>query len=185
MNHPESLLVPGLMLSDYILTVAGARLRTAYAKHFKTPSYELNPLWQVAVAQRRWFNWKHLALTALVGALVIWLSELSRTPDPTVAYVLSLVFGVQGMINGRHLGNLATFAYLRRHPEQLSGEVIMSHEFTLWLSLFQTAAVLVPVALLLIPTPTPRTLGAFTGVVGIALVHLIWLWRHKSRQTSL
>jgi hypothetical protein len=74
------------MLSDYILTVAGARSRRkAYASHFKTtgdgsmgasitwaaPTYELNPLWQETIAKLRWFNGRHFMLTVVVSAIVI------------------------------------------------------------------------------------------------------------------
>jgi acetolactate synthase-1/2/3 large subunit len=80
-NHPESLLVPALMLTDYWLTVAGARLRdSGYASHFKTPSYELNPLWQKTIAGKRWLNGKHLALTVIVGTACVLLATFTSPP---------------------------------------------------------------------------------------------------------
>src|SRR3954471_18182323 len=63
-RHPEFLLVPVLMISDYLLTIAGARLRAdVYGRHFRTQHYELNPAWQSAVAKLRWFNPRHLLIT--------------------------------------------------------------------------------------------------------------------------
>jgi hypothetical protein len=172
------------MLSDYILTVAGARSRrNVYASHFKTPTYELNPLWQETIAKLRWFNGRHFVLTVVVSAIVIGCGESTVLPDDTwVAFFFGLLFGAEGMILGRHLGNLATFAYLRRHPEQISGEVTLTHELTLLVTLFQYTAVLVPLALLLIPSPTPGVAGALAGVTGVMLTHAIWLWRHRARQ---
>src|SRR5262245_6019846 len=61
MLHPEVLLVPVLMVLDYYLTLYGAHLaEQSYRRHFKTEHYELNPIWQRAVARRRWINLWHL-----------------------------------------------------------------------------------------------------------------------------
>jgi hypothetical protein len=39
--------------------------------------------------------------------------------------VFGAIFGGEGMILCRHLGHLATLAYLGRYPEQISGEVTL------------------------------------------------------------
>ena len=108
MNHPESLLVPVLMLSDYLLTVAGARLRaTAYSDHFKTPSYELNPIWKEAIAKLRWFNWRHFALTVILGVLTIGVGESNALSNALAAFFFACILAMLGVVNGRHLGNIA------------------------------------------------------------------------------
>src|ERR1700752_3744988 len=76
MRHPGFLLLPLLMLSDYLLTIAGARLRLeTYERHFRTEHYELNPIWQQAVAKLRWFNPRHLLLTIVLTAIILFCVE--------------------------------------------------------------------------------------------------------------
>jgi hypothetical protein len=184
LNHPESLLVPVLMLTDYWLTVAGARLRdSGYATHFKMPSYELNPVWQKTIARKRWLNWKHLALTAIVGTGCVLLCEIpnQRISDLFFGFVLAVL----GLVNGRHMSNLALFAYVRRRPQTLSGTVTMSHELVLWLSLFQLAPVMLTLMLLWIIVPTPQVVGAVAGVAALSLVHLLWMRWYRRRGLPL
>jgi uncharacterized membrane protein YeaQ/YmgE (transglycosylase-associated protein family) len=180
MNHPEALLVPASMLIDYWLTVAGARLGSAgYSAHFKKQHYELNPIWQKAIAQQKWFNGRHLALTAIVGGVCIMLGETLAPRDQTAAWFFGCVLGTFGLIIGRHLSNLATFSYVRRHPEQITGIVTMSHELLLWLSVFQLAPVALTLLLISIVAPSPQTSGAIVGVCALSAVHLLWLRHHR------
>lgn len=182
MKHPVLLLIPALMISDYLLTVAGARLRTAaFGNHFKTQHYELNPLWQNAIARLRWFNLRHLALTLLVTGALIIIWEWSDPDDPLLPYFIGFLIGAQGTIIGRHLGNLAAFAYVKRHLGEIGGTVTMSHGLALWLSTFQLYAVLLPLALLAAYSPQQEVLGAVAGVVALILVHMIWIARHRRK----
>jgi hypothetical protein len=180
MNHPEALLVPVSMLIDYWLTVAGVRLASAgYSAHFKKQHYELNPIWQKAIAQGNWFNGRHLALTAIVGCVCTMLSETLAPRDPIAAWFFGCVLGTFGLIIGRHLSNIALFAYVRRHPEQITGIVTMSHELILWLSVFQLAPVALTLLLISVVAPTPQTSGAIFGVCVLSALHLLWLRRHR------
>ena len=183
MHHPESLLIPVLMLSDYLLTVAGARAREhGYADHFKTQHYELNPLWQAAIARKRWFNPRHLLITFAFAAVFYGVGEyLLPGDDPVFAFVIGALLVVFGAVNGRHLANLATFAWIRRHPDALSGSIAMSHGLTLWLSTFQLFGLLLPLTLLAICAPTPQVLGGLGGVAILFAVHLGWIRRWQQR----
>jgi len=181
-RHPELLLIPLLMLSDFVLTVAGARLRRAgHERHFKLQHYELNPLWQRAITTMRWFNPRHLALTLLITVALLVLWEWLDPDDPMLPFFFGVILGVQGTMNGRHLGNLALFAYIKRHPAEIDGMVAMSHALALWLSAFQLCAVALPLALLAAYSPQPAVLGAFVGVIALMLVHLIWI-AHQLRK---
>jgi len=178
-NHPESLLVPLLMLTDYWLTVAGARMHesSGYATHFKTPTYELNPVWQKTIAAKAWFNARHFTLTVIVGAACLLLSVIPNQHISDVFFGFALA--VFGLLNGRHLSNLVLFTYVRRHPETLSGSVTMSHELVLWLSLFQLAPVMMMLILIWITAPIPQVTGAFAGIAALFLVHLVWIRRYR------
>jgi hypothetical protein len=188
MHHPESLLIPVLMLCDYWLTVAGARAREGvYADHFKTQHYELNPVWQTAIARKRWFNPRHVGLTLVIAALFYGAGEYLLTDDdPVFAFVIGALLVVFGAVNGRHLSNLATFAWIRRHPDELSGSIAMSHGLVLWLSTFQYLGLLLPLALLALCAPTPHVLGGLVGIAFLMLVHLGWIlrWRRRTRETA-
>ena len=186
MNHPESLLVPASMLVDYWLTVAGARLADGgYSAHFKKQHYELNPLWQKAIARQKYFNGRHLALTVIAGCACFLLGEMLAPRDPIAAWFFGCVLGTFGLVIGRHLSNLALFAYVRRHPEQIIGVVTMRHELILWLSVFQLAPVVLTLLLISIVAPTPQTNGAITGICILAAIHLLWLRRHRRVNKSL
>ncbi len=180
MRHPEFLLIPVLMFSDYLLTIAGARLRLdGYSAHFKTRHYELNPVWQRAVTQLRWFNPRHVLLTIALSGILIACAEIMRANDPLVPCLAGFLIGILGTVNGRHLGNLATFLYARRHRDALSGTITLSHDFVLFISTFQMAALLVPALLLALYRPEPAVLGFLAGVVALIAIHLIWIARHR------
>jgi hypothetical protein len=186
MNHPEALLVPASMLIDYWLTVAGSRLADAtYSTHFKRQHYELNPIWQKAIARQKWFNGRHLALTVIAGCASFLIGELLAPHDPLAAWFFGCVLGTFGLVIGRHLSNLALFAYLRRHPEQITGVVTMSHELVLWLSIFQMAPMVLTLLLISIVAPTPQTNGAIMGVCILSAMHLLWLRRHRHANKAL
>ncbi len=83
MKHPELILIPILMFSDYFLTVAGAVLKEKkYADHFKFEHYELNPIWQKEIAQKKWLNPKHIVLTIVFSSVLIFLMEFGEMPEP-------------------------------------------------------------------------------------------------------
>jgi hypothetical protein len=182
-NHPELLSIPALMIADYLLTIAGAHLRRrAYGDHFKAQHYELNPIWQKSVERLRWFNPKHLALTALLSAILIACLEMLSSDDPMLQFYFGVLVGMYGTVIGRHLGNLAMFAYVSRHADAVDGEVTMSHDLVLWFSAFQLLAVLLPVAMIAAYSPQPALLGGLTGVVLVMLIHVAWIVRYRRAQ---
>ena len=79
MKHPEIFLLPVFMLADYFLTIYSAvLLDRRYRDFFKINQYELNPLWQKAVASKTWFNPKHLGITALATDLPPFFVPLNK-----------------------------------------------------------------------------------------------------------
>src|SRR5215475_5728664 len=113
MKHPEFLLLPVAMIADYLLTIASVRLREGgHAEHFKTEHFELNPVWQKTVAQKRWFNPRHLALTLVLSTILIACVEALPADMALVKFLAGAMIGMQGSIIGRHLCNLATFFYI-------------------------------------------------------------------------
>lgn len=184
MKHPELFLVPALMLADYYLTLAGAALKDRkYGEHFKTRHYELNPVWQKQVAQLKWFNPRHLLVTALVAALLALVAESGTLPGWLVTGLLGCLLVLFGAVIGRHLSNILTFSYMIRKPDGISGQVTMSHGLLLALSLHQTLIVFLPVALIALFAPGPFTVGALFGGLLHVMIHLVWISKHRKTKS--
>ncbi len=185
MHHPVILAVPLLMLLDYALTILGARASLqVYRRHFRMPHYELNPLWQKSVAQRRWFNPRHLGLVCLVTALLLLPEWLPDFPFAALQLPLGMLLGAYVAVCGRHLTNLLLFWYLNRHPEEISGEVTMTQRLGLRISLFNVFG-LVPLAgLVAALAPEPYPIGVLLGVLAIALAHIVWVRRAGPKPPS-
>ena len=83
MNYPELLLLPILMFADYFLTVVGAvQKEKKYSNHFTVQNYELNPIWQQDIAQKKWLNLRHILFTVLITVLLIFLTEFFSISPP-------------------------------------------------------------------------------------------------------
>ena len=183
MRHPEIVLVPIFMFTDYFLTILGATLKERkYNNHFKTPYYELNPVWQKAISRKKWFNPRHILMcVALVWGVLAWVAEFGHTPEPYVEALLGFFFVAYGMVIGAHLSNILTFRHVARRPEEISGQVTMAHSLSLSLSTYRYLMVVLPLAMVAIFSPTPFVLGGFGGVGWILLVHCGWIRRHRKK----
>jgi len=183
MKHPEIILLPVLMLADYFLTVLGAiRKERKYAVHFKTQHYELNPVWQKTIAQKKWFTPRHLLLTLLTSGVLAFLVESGNMPDAFAKGMFGCLFVLFGMIIGRHLSNLLIFRYLDRHPQDIAGEITMAHALMLTISSCQNLVVAVPMVLLAIFSPTPFVLGGLVGTLLLFVIHFKWIRKHRKQR---
>jgi len=185
MKNPEILLLPIMMFSDYFLTVIGAiQKEKKYDEHFKTQHYELNPIWQEQISQKKWFNPRHIVLTVLVSAVLACLIEFGNMPASFVQGVLGCLFVIFGMIIGRHLSNIMVFRYLVKKPNDISGQVTMAHSFLLSISTYQYLVGVIPVVIIAFFTPTPYVIGGLVGAILILAVHAIWIQKHKSQMET-
>jgi hypothetical protein len=185
MKHPELLLIPTFMLADYFLTLAGAvQKEKKYGDHFKTEHYELNPIWQRQVAQKKWFNPKHLLLTVAVTLFLILMAELVEMPEYFVTGVLGCLLVFFGMVVGRHLSNLMIFRYMIKKPQDISGQVTMTHALLLSLSLYQYLVVFVPLILIALFAPSPFVVGAVWAGVLQVLIHMTWISKYRKKAGS-
>ncbi len=182
MKHPELILVPVFMFSDYFLTLAGAVLKDQkYGDHFKTEHYELNPVWQKQIAQKKWLNPRHIVLTIAISSILILLAEFEEMPEPFIQGFFGCFLALYGMIIGRHLSNLLVFRYMSRKPDEISGQVTMTHALLLSLSLYQYLVGFVPLVLIAIFSPSPFVYGAFLGAALLMAVHLKWIRKHRKQ----
>lgn len=182
MKHPEVFLVPILMLADYLMTLIGAVLsKRKYGQHVRTEHYELNPVWQTAVARRKWFNPKHLFLVAVLTSLLFLVGESGAFREPFVEAVLGAVLIIFGTLLGRHLSNLIMFWHVIRTPEQISGQLTMSHALVLSISMYQYLVVCVPFVIVATFMPSPFTFGGLFGIALLLVAHMGWITRNRRR----
>jgi hypothetical protein len=182
-KHPEILLLPLLGFVDYFLTVLGAIEREKeHARHFKMEQYELNPIWQKSINQRKWFNPRHaLLIIAATGVLAV-IFQFGDLPEGYIQLLLGTVFVVYGVIIARHLGNIFIFRYLARRPDRISGEITMSHQLVLRLSATNLAPVVVAAALIAIVSRNNFAWGGLLGVSILFCMHLVWMFKAARRK---
>ena len=185
MKHPEALLLPVMMFADYFLTVLGAIWsEKGYSKHFKIQHYELNPIWQKQIEEKKWFNPRHIVLTLLLSALLIFLLERGDLPANFAGAVLGCVLVLYGMVLGRHFSNVLLFSHLIRRPDEISGQVALSHELVLSLSLYQMSIVVIPIALIVVFAPSAFASGGVAGVLLFLAINLGWLRKAQGGQRA-
>lgn len=183
MKHPEILLLPLLGFVDYFLTVLGAIERDKeHARHFKMEQYELNPIWQKSINQRKWFNPRHALLIIVATGVLALLFQFADLPEGCIQLLPGAVFVVYGVIVARHLGNIFIFRYLARRPDRIAGEITMSHQLVLRLSAAQLAPVVVAVALIAIFSGNNFAWGGLLGASMLFCVHLVWMLKAARRK---
>jgi hypothetical protein len=179
MRHPELFAVTALTLADYYLTLLGAKMAEQdYRRHFKSESYELNPVWRGDVARVRWLNPRHLALAVVITAILWWAGETDFAP-----WFYPLLFGMSlgafVPIIAQHLGNICMFDFLRRHPGEISGAVTVSMRYAIVASLGQGLVVFALLAVVAALAPSPVVFGMLLGSSVLMAARLSWLARAK------
>ncbi len=183
MRYPEYVLIPVFMFADYFLTVAGTVLKDReYSDHFKSEHYELNPIWQKQIAQKKWLNPKHIALTIIASSALIFLAETGNLPERFAQGFLGCFLVFYGMIVGRHLSNLMLFRDVNRNPNDVSGQVSMSHDLLLRISIYRYVVAFVPLALIAVLSPSPFVYGAAMGPVLLVALHLGWIRKYQKHK---
>jgi hypothetical protein len=182
MKHPEAFLVPILMFLDYFLTVLGAVQKAKkHGEHFKTQHYELNPIWQKAIAQKKWFNPRHAFSTVFVSAYVIWLTNDIDTSDELSEGILGFLIVTFAVVVGRHASNLLIFRYSIQNPEGISGQVRMSHPTVLAMSSYPYLTVLLPTILIAVCSGSTFAYGGVAGICLLLFWHFIWWSKAKKK----
>lgn len=189
MEHYKFFLIPLLMLSDYFLTVIGAKLaEKSYRKHFKFPDYELNPVFRKAIAQKRWFNPFHLTLVSVVTFFCFCWSYSSFVPLPGFDQVSDGLFGylvtLFASLNAIHLSNILLFKHLQKHPQDLSGQVTMSQNYLMVASRCRALTLLVPLTLALCFAPSAFLFGAVASQIALVMIKFVWARKKKIKPES-
>ena len=171
-----------MMFADYYLTLASVISKDkGYANHFKVEHWELNPIWQKQVAQKKWFNPKHILIVALFSSVAILLPEYGTMPDSFCQAFLGCLIGMFSIIVGRHLSNLLIFRYVTRNPDEISGQITMSHDFVLSMSLYQYLGICFFLGLIALLSRSLFVIGSFVGAVLVVTHHSRWIRRHRKQ----
>jgi hypothetical protein len=123
-----------LYLSDYVLTIATARLYAGGADqhvHYEK-GLELTPIHQRDVSRLRWVSPRFLLILALTSAALwlLWESLVATGYDPQMfAFVLGAWLLLEAAVHMRHLRNLFTFCYLKG-SHGVEGQI----RYKMWLS---------------------------------------------------
>jgi hypothetical protein len=175
MRHPEVFLVTLLMLADYYLTLIGARMaERGYRDHFKSESYELNPVWRGDVARQRLVNPRHLLLAAAMTLLLWWAGGIDFAPW-FYPVVLGMALGAFVPIIAQHLGDIYTFDFLRRNPGEIDGVITFSMRYAIASSLAQGVTVLALLAVVAWLVREPIVYGMLAGSSVLTVARFNWL----------
>jgi hypothetical protein len=155
-----------------------------FARYFKINHYELNPVWQKDISEKKWFNPRHIILTCFVsGSLYIFLEKLGLN-FLLAKFILGMILITFGMVVGRHITNLLTFWFLNKNPDEISGEIKMSHRYLLNNSLFQIITVAIPVMIGAIYSQSAFVAGGALGLLLFIITHLIWIRIEREKASS-
>ena len=143
----------GLMLIDWLLTVARARApgdpSRAHYRTYPVDTVEGNPLLRGAVEGRRPLSARHQAGSLLLGALTWFVLARNREPAWSFAF-LGLVWGSSLVLLGRHAEILVSSAAARRgvhglvHLHQRTGYLMGAGRYAGTLLVLSAICVLVP-----------------------------------------
>ena len=162
-------------MADYILTVVGAKISERnYRQHFKISSYELNPIFQKHIAQKRWFSAKHTAGVLIITAICWYFFSNWEEMREESEFTFGLLTGSFITIIGAHLSNLITFAYLNKNPTEVSGEVKIDHCYTLNTAGSRYVIGLLPTTLIGIVAGSPFVYGVISALALLICMHVIW-----------
>lgn len=186
MEKIEIFIIPILMLADYFLTVAGARLsEKKYRQHFKITSYELNPIFQKQIAQKRWFNAKHFAAVLIMTTLCfLWFYNWEELTEENEVW-FGFLLGLFTTIIGAHLSNIFLFAYLNKHATEVSGEITLHHCYTLITTGFRYVTVLLPAIAIGIFAGSPFVYGVISSLVTLIFLHIVWYAKARKSRNKL
>jgi len=185
MRHPEVFLIPLLMLLDYFLTVAGSKLAARkYRQHFKFEYYEMNPTWQKSIAQGRWFCPRHLfAVLGVSFGCFVW-CDAWREPSQLSEGMLGFFLILYAAVLAAHVNVILASWRILRHPEEVSGEITLSHKHLLAMSRYHSFMALFPVACAAWLAPSPFLYGGVASLL-LLIVHMsIWSFNYRSRPSQ-
>jgi hypothetical protein len=182
MQHPEVFLLPVLMLLDYLLTIAGSKLAARkYNRHFKFEHYEMNPLWQKTIAQGKWFSFKHFLGVVFAGFICFVWADTWREKSEASEGALGALLTLFSVVLAAHVGNLMIFWRMVRNPDEVCGEVTLSHKYLLAMSRSRSLMALFPISMAAWLAPSPFLYGGVGALVTFNVIQAIWAFNYRAK----
>jgi ClpX C4-type zinc finger len=167
--HPELALIPIFMVSDYVLTLVGARL------YGGTPdaraAYELNPRYRDMVARLRPMPVPLMLRCVLMAALLALMGATLHSAIGGMGYaaLVGVLIAAYALINGAHVANILA---LRQRNKDTGPVTERRRQFSAAYRHFGSS--FLPLAVLAAWMPSPFSVGAALGGLFLAVTHLRW-----------
>lgn len=97
--------------------------------------------------------------------------------------VLGAVLILHSTVFATHVSNLFTFWRLVRHPDEIAGEITLSHKYFLAVSRYRSFMALFPVALAAWLAPSPFLWGGVASLVLFNVVQAIWSLNYRPKSS--
>ncbi len=180
MQHPEIIIIMVLMFSDYYLTIWASKLRDkGHSNYFEIENYELNPIWQKDIQNQKIINFRQLIMTIAAFCFFIYIFEFDDMSYGFKEILIGVLLAHYGMLTGRHISNLLTYNYTKKHPDELIGKIKQSHEFSLHNSLYQYFVAIIPLAIIAIVNQKPMLIGCAIGAAFNIILHKLWIYKYR------
>ena len=184
MRHPEVFLIPLLLLLDYVLTVGGSKMAARkYSQHFKFEHYEMNPIWQKTIAKGKWLNPKHLLMVLLASLFCFMWADGWRETSAINEGVLGALLTLYSTVLAAHVGNLLTFWRMIRNPDEVSGEITLSHKYLLSMSRNRSLLALFPIGMAAWLAPSPFLYGGVGALLMFNVIQAIWSLNYRPKSS--
>jgi hypothetical protein len=185
MKYPVVITLPFLMLTDYYLTLLSKVLKDKkLSKFIILEEWELNPIYQVAINQKRLINIKHLFFTIFLSSLVIYLTEFCNLPQEFIDFLLGMLIIMYSIIIGGHISNILWCCYVIKREDQLSGQIHYTYEATLYSSMPKYLLPVFPLIVIYIYTGNLFVLGGVCGVI-VQMISLLRFNKMMKRRKKL
>ena len=171
--------------ADWLLTIAGARLRSQLTDRVAfSGSYELNPIFQQAVDRGAWWSWRFgistivpVPLFLLIGFLLTYVGTVDARTAPlgegTLRFLLGFLVYLHLAVIAIHLQNIALFRRMLRDPTSVRGTMSYSRAATYSISAQRYAASALLLAAALAIAPRSDLAGGLVGLLLLTAKQLI------------
>jgi hypothetical protein len=167
--HPELALIPLFMVSDYVLTLVGARLYGGTPE--ARAAYEMNPRYRDVVARLRPVPARLVLRCVLVAALLAMMSATQHSAIGRMGYsaLVGVLIAAYALINGGHIANILI---LRQRNKDGGPVTERRRQIAAAYRYFGTA--FLPLAVLAAWMPSAFSVGAALGGLFLVGTHLRW-----------
>jgi hypothetical protein len=139
---------------------------------------------QSDIGKRRLISPKHLVRVFGATIFLVVILEFTDPRRSEANVVLGMFLIMFGLLNTRHLANIALFIALGRNPHMISGQVTITQGYLLYGSITQAFGILALLVIILLFAPSDFLLGGVIGVIIRIAQDFRWLRRLDKQQAT-